>query len=85
MFITTANDIGSIPGPLYDRMEIINIDSYTDFEKLNIAKKHLVKKQALEHGLKQGAVKLSDAVMMEIIHKYTAESGVRSLEREIAR
>ncbi len=84
MFITTANDVGSIPGPLYDRMEIINIDSYTDFEKLNIAKRHLVKKQAAEHGLDPKAVKLTDSVIMDIIHKYTAESGVRSLEREIA-
>lgn len=84
MFITTANDTGTIPGPLYDRMEVIHIDSYTDFEKLNIAKKHLVKKQAMEHGLQKNAVKISDAVIMDMIHRYTAESGVRSLEREIA-
>ncbi len=84
MFITTANDISTIPGPLYDRMEIIQIDSYTDVEKLNIAKKHLVAKQAKEHGLKPAAVKISDSAIMDIIHKYTAESGVRSLEREIA-
>ncbi len=84
MFITTANDIGTIPGPLYDRMEVIRIDSYTDVEKLNIAKKHLIKKQAEAHGLKPRTVKLTDAVLMDIIHKYTAESGVRNLEREIA-
>ncbi|MEG1859808.1 MAG: endopeptidase La, partial [Christensenellaceae bacterium] len=84
MFITTANDIGTIPEPLYDRMEIIHIDSYTDNEKLNIAKKHLITKQAKEHGLKPANVKLSNAVIMDIIHQYTAESGVRGLEREIA-
>ncbi len=84
MFITTANDISTIPQPLYDRMEIINIDSYTDVEKLNIAKKHLVAKQAKEHGLKPSSVRISDPALMDIIHKYTAESGVRSLEREIA-
>lgn len=84
MFITTANDVSSIPGPLQDRMEIINIDSYTDMEKLNIAKRHLIAKQAHAHGLLPKNVKISDAVIMEIIHKYTAESGVRSLERELA-
>lgn len=84
MFITTANDISAIPGPLYDRMEVIQIDSYTDVEKLNIAKKHLVAKQAKEHGLKPSSVHISDAALMDIIHRYTAESGVRSLEREIA-
>lgn len=84
MFITTANDTGTIPGPLYDRMEIINIESYTDVEKLNIAKKHLIKKQAEAHGVSPKTVKLSDAVIMDMIHNYTAESGVRSLERQIA-
>lgn len=84
MFITTANDVSTIPGPLYDRMEIIHIDSYTDVEKLNIAKKHLISKQAKEHGLKPSSVRISDAALMDIIHRYTAESGVRSLEREIA-
>ncbi|MEG0256875.1 MAG: endopeptidase La [Christensenella sp.] len=84
MFITTANDINTIPSPLYDRMEIINIDSYTDVEKFNIAKKHLIAKQAKEHGLKPSSVHISDAAIMDMIHNYTAESGVRSLEREIA-
>lgn len=84
MFITTANDISAIPGPLYDRMEVIHIDSYTDVEKLNIAKKHLIAKQAHAHGIVPSNVKISDAVLMEVIHKYTAESGVRNLEREIA-
>ncbi len=84
MFITTANDISTIPRPLYDRMEIIQIDSYTDVEKLNIAKKHLMSKQAKAHGLKPSTIKISDAAIMDIIHLYTAESGVRSLEREIA-
>ena len=84
MFITTANDISTIPRPLYDRMEIIQIDSYTDVEKLNIAKRHLMPKQAKAHGLKPSAIKVSDAAIMDIIHLYTAESGVRSLERELA-
>ena len=83
MFITTANDISSIPAPLYDRMEIIEVSSYTDVEKLNIAKRHLIKKQAEEHGLAQENVVISDSVIMDIIHLYTAESGVRNLERQI--
>lgn len=84
MFITTANDVDAIPEPLYDRMEIIYINSYTDLEKLNIAKLHLLKKQAEEHGLTMEQVKIPDGVIMDMIHKYTAESGVRSLERQIA-
>lgn len=84
MFITTANDVDAIPEPLYDRMEIIYINSYTDVEKLNIAKLHLLKKQAEEHGLSVEQVKVPDNVIMDIIHKYTAEAGVRSLERQIA-
>ena len=84
MFITTANDVEAIPEPLYDRMEIIYINSYTDVEKLNIAKLHLIKKQAEEHGLKPEQVKIPDSVIMDMIHKYTAEAGVRSLERQIA-
>lgn len=84
MFITTANDVDAIPAPLYDRMEIIYINSYTDVEKLNIAKLHLIKKQAEENGLDVDAVKIPDGVIMDIIHRYTAEAGVRSLERQIA-
>lgn len=84
LFITTANDVDNIPAPLYDRMEIIRVDSYTDVEKLNIARKHLVAKQEKEHGLPKGSVRVSDTVLMEIIHKYTSESGVRELERQIA-
>ncbi|MEA4852825.1 MAG: endopeptidase La [Christensenella sp.] len=84
MFITTANDLSTIPRPLFDRMEIIQIDSYTDVEKLNIAKRHLIPRQAKEHGLKSSEVKISDAAIMDMIHLYTAESGVRSLERQIA-
>lgn len=83
MFITTANDISSIPEPLFDRMEIIEVSSYTDVEKLNIAKRHLIKKQAQEHGLSQENVVISDSVIMDIIHLYTAESGVRNLERQV--
>ncbi len=84
LFLTTANDTGTIPGPLYDRMEIIHIDSYTDVEKLNIAKRHLIAKQAKEHGIDRKMIRISDSVIMDIIHRYTAESGVRSLERQIA-
>lgn len=83
-FITTANDVDSIPAPLYDRMEIIRVDSYTDVEKMNIARRHLLAKQEKEHGLPKGTVRISDAVLMEVIHKYTSESGVRELERQIA-
>lgn len=84
LFITTANNVDSIPGPLFDRMEVIELDSYTDVDKLQIAKRHLISKEEKEHGLRPGTVKLSDAVLMEIIHKYTSESGVRELERQIA-
>ena len=84
MFITTANDVENIPRPLYDRMEIINVSSYTDEEKLQIAKRHLIGKQAKEHGLDKKQVRIPDAVILDIIHLYTAESGVRNLEREIA-
>ena len=84
MFITTANDIDNIPGPLYDRMEIIEFSSYTDIEKLEIAKRHLIPKQISEHGLKPEQISVTDDAIMSIIHDYTAEAGVRKLEREIA-
>ena len=84
MFITTANTVDTIPRPLLDRMEIIEIGSYTDEEKLSIAKNHLLPKQLTAHGLKKSQVKISDAAIREAISCYTRESGVRQLERCIA-
>ena len=84
MFITTANTTDTIPRPLLDRMEVIELGSYTDEEKLMIAKQHLLPKQLAEHGLKKGAVRISDDVIRSIIRDYTRESGVRLLERRLA-
>lgn len=84
MFITTANQTDTIPRPLLDRMEIIELSSYTDEEKLMIAKEHLLPKQLKKHGLKKTQVRLSDDALREIIRCYTRESGVRNLERELA-
>ncbi len=84
LFITTANTLDTIPRPLLDRMEIIEIGSYTDEEKLMIAKNHLIPKQLSKHGLKKSQLKISDDAIREIIRCYTRESGVRSLERCIA-
>ena len=84
MFITTANTLDTIPRPLLDRMEIIELNSYTDEEKLMIAKNHLIAKQLGKHGLKKAQVKLTDDAIREIIRCYTRESGVRNLERYIA-
>jgi len=84
MFITTANTIDTIPRPLLDRMEIIEVSGYTGEEKLHIAKNHLIPKQYKLHGLKKSQLKLKDEALMEMIQGYTRESGVRSLEREIA-
>ena len=84
MFITTANTLDTIPRPLLDRMEIIELGSYTDEEKLMIAKNHLIPKQLAKHGLKKSQLKISDDAIREIIRCYTRESGVRSLERCIA-
>ncbi|WP_312699104.1 endopeptidase La [Sedimentibacter sp.] len=83
MFITTANTTSTIPGPLLDRMEVIEISGYTDMEKINIAEKYLTKKQIKEHGLKENQVNISQNAVMEIIERYTRESGVRNLERNI--
>lgn len=84
MFITTANSLGTIPRPLLDRMEIIEVSGYTEFEKLNIAKKYLVPKQLKAHGLTEDNLSLSDDTLSAIISYYTRESGVRELERQIA-
>ena len=85
MFITTANSVDTIPGPLLDRMEIIEVPSYTEEEKLQIAKRHLLPKQIEAHGLQSKAVRMSDKVMRELIEGYTREAGVRTLERTIAK
>ena len=85
MFITTANSVETIPGPLLDRMEIIEVPSYTEEEKLQIAKKHLLHRQVTEHGLTKGSVRVGDAAMKLIIEGYTREAGVRTLTRTIAR
>ena len=84
-FITTANTIDTIPRALLDRMEVIELSSYTDEEKLEIAKRHLLPKQRKKHGLRANQLKISDEALRAIISGYTRESGVRLLEREIAR
>ena len=81
MFITTANTLDTIPRPLLDRMEIIEISSYTDEEKLMIAKNHLIPKQLKKHGIKKTQLRITDDAIREIIRCYTRESGVRNLER----
>ena len=84
MFITTANDINAIPEPLRDRMDVIELPSYTREEKFHIAKKHLVKKQMKENGLTSKTFKIADSAIYSLIDSYTKEAGVRSLERIIA-
>lgn len=83
-FITTANTTDTIPRPLLDRMEVINLQSYTDEEKLQIAKDHLIPKQRKKHGLKASQLKITDDAIRAAISLYTRESGVRVLERQIA-
>ncbi|MEA4997952.1 MAG: endopeptidase La [Candidatus Limiplasma sp.] len=85
MFITTANTMDTIPPALLDRLEIIEVPSYTDLEKLAIGKKHLLPKQIKAHGLPAKSVAIHDRVMAEIIEGYTREAGVRTLERTLAR
>ena len=85
MFITTANSMDTIPGPLRDRMEIIEVPSYTEEEKLQIAKRHLLPKQVAEHGLQKGSVRMGDAALRLVIEGYTREAGVRTLSRTLAR
>ncbi len=84
MFLTTANVLHSIPGPLRDRMEIIEIPGYTELEKLEIAKRHLWEKQIKAHGLHLDQINISDNTFLKIINDYTREAGVRSLERQLA-
>ena len=84
MFITTANDASTIPAPLLDRMEIIELPGYTNEEKFNIAKKHLIPKQAKLHGLNGRTFKINDKALYALIDGYTREAGVRKLEQKIA-
>ena len=84
LFITTANSLDTIPAPLLDRMEVIELSSYTREEKFNIAKKHLVPKQLKKHGESSKTLKISDSALYDIIDCYTREAGVRKLERKIA-
>ena len=84
LFIATANDLSTIPGPLRDRMEIISIAGYTELEKLSIAKNHLLPKQLKEHGLTKGQLQLKDDALLDVVRHYTREAGVRSLERVLA-
>ena len=84
IFIATANSLDRVPRPLLDRMEIIELHTYTKSEKMSIAKNHLIGKQLKRHGLNKRTLRISDAALSELIDGYTRESGVRNLEREIA-
>jgi ATP-dependent Lon protease len=84
MFVTTANSL-DLPQPLLDRMEIIRLEGYTEDEKVEIAKRHLINKQVKDHGLKDGEFELTEEGLRDLIRYYTREAGVRTLEREIAR
>ncbi|AXN37753.1 endopeptidase La [Peribacillus butanolivorans] len=84
MFIATANNLGTIPGPLRDRMEIISIAGYTEIEKLHIAKDHLLPRQLENHGLLKTQLQIREEALTKIIRYYTREAGVRSLERQLA-
>ena len=83
LFITTANTLDTIPRPLLDRMEVIELSSYTDEEKLQIARRHLLPKELKRHGLKKSQLRLTDDAIRELIRGYTRESGVRVLERQL--
>lgn len=85
MFVATANDLSTIPGPLRDRMEIISIAGYTEIEKLHIAKNYLIKKQLKEHGLQKQQLQIRDDAILSIVRYFTREAGVRGLERQIAK
>src|SRR5690606_24254280 len=84
MFVTTANSL-NLPQPLLDRMEIIRLEGYTEDEKVEIAKRHLIAKQVEAHGLKPDEFELTEDGLRDLIRYYTREAGVRTLEREIAR
>jgi len=84
LFIATANDLSRVPAPLRDRMDIINVSSYTEVEKFEIAKRHLVEKQLEAHGLKETQLSFDDDGLIQMIRHYTKEAGVRQLERTIA-
>ncbi len=84
MFIATANNLATIPGPLRDRMEIITIAGYTELEKIHIAKDHLLPKQTKEHGLTKAQLQIREDGIQKIVRYYTREAGVRSLERQLA-
>ena len=84
LFVCTANATDDIPEPLLDRMEIIELSGYTELEKIAIANRYLLKKNMTLHGIPDGAIQISDDTYAKIIERYTSESGVRSLEREIA-
>ena len=84
LFVTTANSLSTIPRPLLDRMEIIEVSGYIEDEKLNIVKKYLLPKQIKEHALKYNFIKMDDEVIRDVIDSYTREAGVRNLERKIA-
>ena len=83
LFIATANSVQDIPGPLLDRMELIEVTSYTENEKLHIAKEHLLAKQMERNGVKEGQLTISDGAMAKIISGYTREAGVRNLDRKL--
>ena len=85
LFIATANEVSGIPKPLLDRMELIEVSSYTENEKFHIAKEHLVEKQKSKHGIKKEQLTITDSALKDIIRLYTREAGVRSLERTIGK
>jgi len=83
MFVTTANQLEPIPAPLRDRMEIIHLDGYTEYEKVKIAQEHLVKRQLAANGLREGEILFTEEALRKIVQDYTREAGVRNLERQI--